>query len=476
MQQRTRFIFLLVLSFAGFGIAALTGLVDRFPWLQSFCFSTSSACSDSARFTLFHLPVWLWGGCFYILLIFVLFRLDRLFFWVAAAGLGVEASLVWIMLSRQMFCAFCAANLIVVLAIAAFAFQKSRFWQMSTTALLMLVLSVSWIPYENGPSAAGASNVAEGAAAVGEEAISFDEVEVPLAGPLLDYDKAIYRMKMDRLEQIIMEKVINKEAAQRGVSPENLVNRVILADGVKVDDEEIDRNIEQNLDRYRGWTGPREDLRNRVRAQIEQQKKYEEVVKYSRGLWPKYGVAIHIREPQMRLARVNVEGSQSLGPSDAPVVIVQYSDYQCPVCRDSHETIRKVREAYAGKVRWVFKDYPLRKHLYAHEAAQAARCAGEQNKFWEYQDALYTAKEELKRGQLIKSAEELGLDVERFKQCLESGRYKTAVDRDVEGANKTGITSIPAYIINGKIVVGGYPFERFKEIIDAELKKAEKKL
>jgi protein-disulfide isomerase len=124
-------------------------------------------------------------------------------------------------------------------------------------------------------------------------------------------------------------------------------------------------------------------------------------------------------------------------------------------------------------VRWVFKDYPLKKHLYAHESAQAARCAGEQNKFWEYQEVLYTSREELKREQLIKFAEELGLDTGRFRQCLESGKYKAAVDKDVEEGTKTGISSIPAFVINGRIVVGGFAFERFKEIIDAELKKVE---
>ena len=476
MQQKTRSIILFILSVAGFLIAVSTGLLERLPALQAFCFGTSNACSDSARFHLFSLPVWLWGGCFYALLTLAVFRFGQFLPWLAAAALGVEAALVSIMVTSGMFCPFCLANLVVVLAMVAFAFDRSKFWQMLSVTLMLLLFAVFWIPYENRSLFASPAPVeSDVLARVGDESILSGEVEIPLATPIYDYEKTIYRLKLDRLEQIVMDKVITKEAAERNVTVENLVNKNILAGGIKVGDDEIDRYIEQNLERYRGWPGGREDLRAKVKSQLEQQKRFDTVANFCRSLWPKYGVVINLKEPQMRLAKISLEESQSLGPPDAPVVIVQFSDYQCPVCREMHTTVHKIREAYAGKVRWVFKDFPLVKHTFAHEAAEAARCAAEQNKFWEYQDAIYAVREELNRDQLIKVARDLGLDAERFKQCLESGKYKAAVDKDIEEGKKTGVSSIPALVINGKIVVGGYSFEHFKGIIDAELMKAEKK-
>ncbi len=159
------------------------------------------------------------------------------------------------------------------------------------------------------------------------------------------------------------------------------------------------------------------------------------------------------------------------GGESAPVTIVAFSDYECPFCRRAEGTVAQVLETYGDKVRYVHRDYPLPFHSHAHDAAEAARCAGDQGKFWEYHDRLFeTAK--LTLDDLKQHATELGLDRTKFDECLASGKYESAVDADLQAGSEVGVSGTPAFFINGRMLSGAQPFERFKEVIDAELARA----
>jgi protein-disulfide isomerase len=167
---------------------------------------------------------------------------------------------------------------------------------------------------------------------------------------------------------------------------------------------------------------------------------------------------------------VKVGDAPAKGPASAPVTVVAFSDFQCPFCSRAVPTVHQLETEYGGKVRIVFKQFPLPFHDKAHLAAEAALAANEQGKFWQMHDKLFANQQALDRASLEKYAQDLGLDMTKFKAALDSGKFKDKVDaEDREGA-AVGVTGTPTFFINGTRVVGAQPIDAFKAIIDKELK------
>jgi protein-disulfide isomerase len=158
------------------------------------------------------------------------------------------------------------------------------------------------------------------------------------------------------------------------------------------------------------------------------------------------------------------------GPASAKVTVVVFSDFQCPFCSRAVPVMKEIEDNYKGKVRLAFKQQPLAFHDKAHLAAQAALAANEQGKFWQYHDKLFANQAALDRPALEKYAEELGLNMPKFKAALDTGKYKDKVDSDAKEAAAVGATGTPTFFINGTKLVGAQPFPAFKTIIDQELK------
>jgi protein-disulfide isomerase len=180
-------------------------------------------------------------------------------------------------------------------------------------------------------------------------------------------------------------------------------------------------------------------------------------------------------------ARIPVGDSPSLGPADAPVVIVEFSDYQCPYCGRAQATLRALLNTYPTQVRLVFKNNPLAFHGDADLAAQAALAAGAQGKFWDYHDLLFENQKAMARSDLEDYAVRLGLDMRRFGEALDQGTFEAAIRGDQALATKLGARGIPNFFINrgipnffinGRKFIGSKPLAAFQEVIDAELKLA----
>ena len=180
--------------------------------------------------------------------------------------------------------------------------------------------------------------------------------------------------------------------------------------------------------------------------------------------------------------RASVSGAPTLGRADAPVTVVEFSDYQCPFCGRFFATVLPaLRSEYidSGKVRYVFRDYPLDQlHPYARKAAEAAYCAGEQGKYWEMHDALFRYQKSLAPPQLAEHAQSLGLDSARFATCLTSGRHVARIERGLADGAAAGVQGTPAFVIGrtkagdvveGTPVRGALPLETFRQIIDRAL-------
>ena len=157
------------------------------------------------------------------------------------------------------------------------------------------------------------------------------------------------------------------------------------------------------------------------------------------------------------------------GPADAPVTIVEFSDFECPYCGAAHDTVEQVMSAYAGKVRLVYRQFPLSFHPHAAKAAEASLCAADQGKFWEYHDVLFKNQKKLEPTDLKAHATEVGLDAQKFGQCLDSGDKKKAVDTDQQAGLAAGVGGTPAFFINGIFLNGAQPIDEFKKVIDGEL-------
>ena len=175
-------------------------------------------------------------------------------------------------------------------------------------------------------------------------------------------------------------------------------------------------------------------------------------------------------EPQFVRYDIPAEGFPSIGPANAPITIVEFSDYQCPFCRRWHEQVYEpLLAAYPGKIRMVYRHLPLTSiHPDAFAAAEAAMCAGDQDAYWPYHEKLFSS-ETLGMQTYVQYAQELSLDMEAFQICMTENKFKEAIEADSDFAVNLGVRSTPTFFINGLAIVGAQPLDVFKQVIDKEL-------
>ncbi len=156
-----------------------------------------------------------------------------------------------------------------------------------------------------------------------------------------------------------------------------------------------------------------------------------------------------------------------IGPANAPVTLIEYSDFQCPFCSRIFPTLQQVVKEYGNKVRFVYRHFPLTSiHPYAQKAAEASECAAEQGKFWQFHDLVFSNQEQLNLEQLKTWGKQLGLNTSKYNDCIDSGKYAKRVQTDMQEGEQKGVSGTPATFINGQLVSGALPFESFKQIID----------
>ena len=162
--------------------------------------------------------------------------------------------------------------------------------------------------------------------------------------------------------------------------------------------------------------------------------------------------------------------SQVLGSEDAKVTIVEFSDFQCPACGAAHPVVKQVIKEYGDRILFAYRHFPLlATHQYALKAAEAAEAAGEQGKFWEYQDILFANQDNLKTEDLKNYAKQVGLDMKKFNGALDSGKHKDKILSDLDDGEKFGVTSTPTFFINGQMNRGALNLDQFKSAIDKAL-------
>jgi protein-disulfide isomerase len=271
-----------------------------------------------------------------------------------------------------------------------------------------------------------------------------------------------------KLDELIEERLLAREAKRRGITTEDLLKAEVSSKVPEVTEAEITGFITQNRARLKEQTA---ELRPKVRDYLRDQKVAQQAKVFVARLRQGAKVAIFLDEPEPIRVAVKGEGAFVKGPKDAPVTLVEFTDFHCPFCGKAVATLKDVMREYDGKIRWVFRDFPIASlHPRAPKAAEAARCAGEQGRFWEYHDLLFESQSPATIEDFRRSAEQLKLDLKSFGQCLDSGKHQAAVEADVQEGARLGVTGTPTFFINGRILVGAQPLESFRKIIEAELR------
>lgn len=339
-------------------------------------------------------------------------------------------------------------------------------WRTMVTAAATVALFLG--VHASGAQQAPGAKPAVPAAKVGDEVITLEEVEQGLRAQLTKIEEQRYALIEERLDQLIGDRLLAQEANKRGMALDQLLKAEVYAKAPDVPDGEVTSFMTQN--RARLPQGDEAELKLKVWDYLRGQKVNERRQAFIQSLRAQNKVAVYLEVPVA--TRVAVSGANGFvrGAQEAPVTIVEFSDFQCPFCKNATATVKQVMEKYPGKVKLVFRDFPIPTlHPGAPKAHEAARCAGEQGKFWEYHDLLFEKSPKLGAEDLSQYAKDLKLDPSPFAQCLESGKHEAEVKRDVEEGTRLGVTATPTFFINGRQLVGAQPVTAFQKLIDGEL-------
>jgi protein-disulfide isomerase len=319
------------------------------------------------------------------------------------------------------------------------------------------------------PSSQGPSTVV---ATVGSTSITLADVdEHGLDRPAADFgslrlSQAVYEARRSALDGIIGSLLFDAEAKSRGIDRAALIDKEISAKVDNPTEAEINEWYQANPARVQG--APLDQVRAPIRQLLTQRRTQVAREAFLDTLRKKTTVKISLDPPRQKIADA---GRPSRGPATAKVEVIEFSDFQCPYCERAYPVVGQVLKAYGDKIHFVYRNYPLSSHPNARPAAEAAACAAEQGKFWEYHNRLFEHQDKLSDTDLKEAAVAIGLDSGKFTTCVNTRKYQKDVEADITAANEVGVTGTPAFFVNGRPLEGAQPFEAFKEIIDEELAK-----
>lgn len=277
-----------------------------------------------------------------------------------------------------------------------------------------------------------------------------------------EYQQNVHQLLENSLDQAVQDRLLEAEAASRKVTKDQLLAEIKPA---AVTDADVDAFYEQNKAQI---PRPKEQVAAQIKTYLEQQGQQKARTEYFKTLQAKYKVDYKLEPIRVEVAATG----PAKGPANAPVTIVEFSDFQCPFCSRLTPTLAEVEKKYGDKIRLVFRQYPLPFHQNAQKAAEASLCAADQGKFWELHDAMFGNQGELGVDQLKAKAASLGLNADKFNKCLDSGEKAAAIQADVKAGSAAGVSGTPAMFINGRFINGAVPIDNITTVIDDELRRA----
>jgi protein-disulfide isomerase len=308
-------------------------------------------------------------------------------------------------------------------------------------------------------------------AVVGGEEVTLEDLR-EIVGEQLSQMDFQYRSQRHQIidnamRRYVRDQLIEAEAAERGVTVDELMSEIV-GDQAQVTEDQVRTWYLQNQARLQGRTF--ESIAAQIRQLLENQQRDAAIEEFTDEIADKHG-ATYLLEPFR--VDLDITGAPVTGPEDAPVTLVEFSDFECPYCESFVPTLERVQQEYGDQVKVVFMHFPLRQiHPNAQKSAEASMCAFDQGKFWEAHDMYFAEQESLAVDDLKEKAERLDLDAATFAECLDSGKYTEYIDEDVATGIAVGVDGTPAIFVNGRPLPGGaVPFEMVAELIDDELER-----
>lgn len=277
----------------------------------------------------------------------------------------------------------------------------------------------------------------------------------------VDYARAQQSTLRTKLDAMIDSRLLAMEAAAQHTS------ELKLLAGVK-DPIVTDSEVRALYDARRvPGTPPFDQVKAQIRDGLEKEKAQQALDDYYRTLRLKYAVVDDFKPLRQQVAAVG----PSRGPADAPITVIEFGDYQCPFCHHFEPALESVIEQYSHQVRFVFRNFPLTEiHPEAMHAAEAAMCADQQGKFWPMHDAIYADGAPLSDSSLRALAKQVGLDSQKFENCVRSEVPVKAINADLQAGEDLGVEATPTLFIDGRYINGDVPRKQLVSVIEEELK------
>jgi len=283
----------------------------------------------------------------------------------------------------------------------------------------------------------------------------------------LTLEQALYESRRATIDQLIARALLTAEAEAQGTDAETLADRQITSKVAKPTDAEVRAWYDANPQRVQGAS--LDQVADAIAELLIEERTNEAEDVYLTTLRAKTPVSITLEPPRTEVTHA---GRPARGPDNAPIEIIEFSDFQCPYCLQAKSTIDQVLAAYGDQIRFVYRHYPLPNHPDAVPAAEASMCAAAQDQFWPFHDHLFANTDQLSPAALKEHAMTLGLNMNDFNACFDSREYREEVEEDMAAAREIGVSGTPAFFINGRPLGGAQPFEAFQRIIEDELELA----
>jgi protein-disulfide isomerase len=280
----------------------------------------------------------------------------------------------------------------------------------------------------------------------------------------------LYDGRRAALDAIVAETLLAEAAKAKGMTPAAYELEEVGKRVKPITDSDVVAFYQANINQMQGRTlDVMAPAINRYLTDQQRDAGRQALIAELRKAGPEVRVLIDAPRRQ-----VDVDANDpALGRASAPVTLVEFSDFQCPFCQRVAPTMKRLRETYGDKLRIVWKDFPLTQiHPQAFKAGEAAHCAGDQGKYWEYHDTLFANQQQLSPEELKKHAADLGLDAAAFSTCLDTSKYGERVRNGVAEGTRLGVNSTPTIYVNGRMLSGAQPYETFVSVIDEELSKS----
>jgi protein-disulfide isomerase len=302
-------------------------------------------------------------------------------------------------------------------------------------------------------------------ATVNGQGITLKDVDESVASTILPLQQQLYAIRKVALDNLITARLLESEARAQGVSLDELRRR-LTAGKIEVTRAQVEEAYAQNASFFAAMSP--DEARERLRLDLETQARMKHYRTAIETLRRKWAVTVNLVAPVLGSELADDGGSPARGSPKPVVTIVEFSDFECPFCRQVQETLKRIMERYGGQVQLVFKHLPSEGHRNSLPAARAAYCAGEQDRFWQFHEALF-ASHSLSGSVFNEIAATLGLGSEKFQSCLSAERSRTAIVKDIELARRYRVDSTPSFLINGRLVKGALNFTDFQVLIEREL-------